>query len=94
MTYVHNIKNELGTETIAHLSCLYNTKESIDRILDELDEKGVKNILALRGDVNPDFAIEKDFKYASDLTEYIMSKTEVLIFQAHAILKFIRKRRI
>ena len=68
------IKNELGTETIAHLSCLYNTKESIDRILDELDEKGVKNILALRGDVNPDFAIEKDFKYASDLTEYIMSK--------------------
>lgn len=88
------IKNELGTETIAHLSCLYNTKESIDRILDELDEKGVKNILALRGDVNPDFAIEKDFKYASDLTEYIMSKTEVLIFQAHAILKFIRKQRI
>ena len=68
------IKNELGTETIAHLSCLYNTKESIDRILDELDEKGVKNILALRGDVNPDFAIEKDFKYASDLTEYIVSK--------------------
>ena len=68
------IKNELGTETIAHLSCLYNTKESIDRILDELDEKGVKNILALRGDVNPDFAIEKDFKYASDLTAYIMSK--------------------
>ena len=68
------IKNELGTETIAHLSCLYNTKESIDRILDELDEKGVKNILALRGDVNPDFAIEKDFKYASDLTEYIRSK--------------------
>ena len=37
-------------------------------------KKGVKNILALRGDVNPDFAIEKDFKYASDLTEYIMSK--------------------
>ena len=54
--------------------CSYITKESIDRILDELDEKGVKNILALRGDVNPDFAIEKDFKYASDLTEYIMSK--------------------
>ena len=63
------IKNELGVETIAHLSCLYNTKDSIDRILDQLEEKGVKNILALRGDVNPDFAIEKDFKYASDFKE-------------------------
>ena len=49
-------------------------KETVIPYLDELDEKGVKNILALRGDVNPDFAIEKDFKYASDLTEYIMSK--------------------
>ena len=36
--------------------------------------QGVENILALRGDVNPDFEVEKDFKYASDLTEYILSK--------------------
>ncbi len=68
------IKNEYGIETIAHLSCLYNTKESVDKILDELKEKGVKNILALRGDVNPDIEICHDFKYASELTEYIMNK--------------------
>ena len=30
--------------------------------------------MALRGDVNPDIEIENDFKYASDLVEYIMSK--------------------
>lgn len=68
------IKNEYGIETIAHLSCLYNTRESIDAILRQLQEKGIENILALRGDVNPDYEVEKDFKYASDLTEYIMSK--------------------
>ncbi|MCR5430864.1 MAG: methylenetetrahydrofolate reductase [NAD(P)H] [Eubacterium sp.] len=68
------IKNEYGMNTIAHLSCLYNTKESVDRILDELKDKGVKNILALRGDVVPDVEIKNDFKYASDLTEYIVSK--------------------
>ena len=34
------IKNEYGIETIAHLSCLYNTKESIDAILGQLQEKG------------------------------------------------------
>ena len=68
------IKNEYGIETIAHLSCLYNTKESVDKILDELNANGVKNILALRGDVDPNREIERDFKYASELTEYIMSK--------------------
>ena len=64
------IKNKYGVETIAHLSCLYNTEESIDRILNQLKENGIENILALRGDVNPDFEV----KYDSDLTEYIMSK--------------------
>ena len=68
------IKNKYGVETIAHLSCLYNTEESIDRILNQLKENGIENILALRGDVNPDFEVKNDFKYASDLTEYIMSK--------------------
>lgn len=68
------IKNEYGIETIAHLSCLYNTKESVDKILEELKANGVNNILALRGDVNPDREIEHDFKYASELTEYIVSK--------------------
>ena len=68
------IKNEYGIETIAHLTCLYNTKEDIDRILEELKEKGIDNILALRGDANPNFELKHDFRYASELTEYIMSK--------------------
>lgn len=68
------IKNEYNMETIAHLSCLYNTKESVDKILEELKAEGIENILALRGDVNPEFEVEKDFRYASDLTEYILSK--------------------
>lgn len=66
------IKNTYGIETIAHLSCLYNTKESVDEILAQLKDKGIENILALRGDVNPDYEVKKDFRYASDLTEYIV----------------------
>lgn len=68
------LKNEYGIETIAHLTCLYNTKEEVDKILNQLKEKGIDNILALRGDMNPNFELKKDFRYASDLTEYIMSK--------------------
>ncbi len=69
-----HIKNRLGVETIAHLTCLYNTRESVDEILEQLKSQGVENILALRGDANPDFAIKDDFHYASELTEYILSK--------------------
>ena len=70
------INNKHGMQTITHLSCLYNTRESIDGILKQLKENGIDNILALRGDVNPDFEVKHDFRYASDLTEYIMTKNE------------------
>ena len=65
---------EKGMDTVAHLSCLYNSKEDIDKILSELKEAGVNNILALRGDPNPDYEVKEDFKYASDLVSYIKSK--------------------
>lgn len=70
------IKNKHGLETIAHLSCMYNTKESVDAILENLKANGIDNILALRGDENPNFEVKHDFKYASELTEYIMSKNQ------------------
>lgn len=65
------IKNKLNIETIAHLSCLYNTKEDVSNFMNELEEIGVYNILALRGDENPDYILKNDFKHASDLAKYI-----------------------
>mgnify|MGYP002569765491 CR=1 FL=1 len=72
------IKNEYGIETIAHLTCLYNTKEDIDRILEELKENHDVVITIEDGILDGGFG-EKisrfyDFRYASELTEYIMSK--------------------
>ena len=32
------IKNEYGIETIAHLSCLYNTKESVDKMVESMSQ--------------------------------------------------------
>ena len=39
--------------------------------LQALDKVGVHKILALRGDIFPDVAPKDDFKYATDLIEYI-----------------------
>lgn len=61
-----------GVTPIAHLSCITSTKEHIEKQLCELKEKGIENILALRGDrlpENPDFS--GPYKYASELIEVI-----------------------
>lgn len=71
------IKKECNTESIAHLTCVNSTKSDIDRIIEEFNEYGVENVLALRGDINPDFPPKKDFKYASDLIKYMKEKSNL-----------------
>ena len=44
------LKHEFGLETMAHLSCVGETREGVGRIIDRLEQAGIENILALRGD--------------------------------------------
>lgn len=68
------IKDQYHTEPIVHLTCLHYGREEISLILNQLKENGIENILALRGDVNPNVPLKQDFRYASELVEYIKSK--------------------
>ena len=68
------IKENYGITPIAHLTCVNNTREDIDTILEMLREYGIENILALRGDINPEIPPKNDFKHASDLVAYIKEK--------------------
>lgn len=45
-----HIKNKIGLETVAHLTCRGHTVEEIDQVLDRLESVGIENLLALRGD--------------------------------------------
>lgn len=65
------IKEKYEVEPIVHLTCLHYGKDEISTILDQLKENGIENVLALRGDVNPNVPMKHDFKYASELTAYI-----------------------
>lgn len=65
------IKNKYGVVPAAHLPCINYTREEILQILEEFKSGGIENILALRGDINPDIPPKKDFKYASELIEFI-----------------------
>ena len=68
------IKNNYGVEPIVHLTCLHYGKEEINEILTQLKEAEIENILALRGDVNPNVPMKHDFKYANELVEFIKSQ--------------------
>lgn len=68
------IKNKYNILPIAHLTCVNNSKADIDVILENLKEAGVSNILALRGDINPDVTPKNDFIHADQLVAYIKSK--------------------
>ena len=64
-----NIQNKTGVPVLAHLSCVSSTKDEIHRQLDALKEKGIENILALRGDIPQGMSKEHlDYTFASELT--------------------------
>ena len=65
------IQNTHGIPSIAHLPCINETKESVLEKLTVFREKGVDNVLALRGDRNPNVEPKTDFHYAADLIAFI-----------------------
>ena len=68
------VKDEYGIEPVVHLTCLNYTKSEIDFLLEELDKSNIHNILALRGDRNPDIVPKEEFHYASELVDYVNKK--------------------
>ncbi len=65
------IKRDYGIEPLVHLTCISNSKEEIRQILGQMEDAGLKNVLALRGDVNPNVPAKNDFRYASELVAFI-----------------------
>lgn len=64
---------EYGITPMIHLPCINYTKDEIKATLTAIQENGIENILALRGDINPDIPPKTDFTHASGLISYIKS---------------------
>ncbi|OGW18360.1 MAG: methylenetetrahydrofolate reductase [NAD(P)H] [Nitrospinae bacterium RIFCSPLOWO2_12_FULL_47_7] len=72
---VGRIKNEIGLESMAHLTCVGSSADEVKSILDSLIVKKVSNILALRGDPPQDqkqfIKPENGFGFANELVTFI-----------------------
>ncbi|MDD5946571.1 MAG: methylenetetrahydrofolate reductase [NAD(P)H] [Oscillospiraceae bacterium] len=65
------VQNQHGILSMAHLPCINDTKEGIKEKLSQFKENGIKNVLALRGDRNPDIEPKNAFHYACELVNFI-----------------------
>ncbi|MCI8442383.1 MAG: methylenetetrahydrofolate reductase [NAD(P)H] [Provencibacterium sp.] len=65
------IKNRYHIEPLAHLTCVNSARQQVSETLQELKKEGIENILALRGDLNPDMPPRTDFRYASELIKTV-----------------------
>ena len=70
-------KRLAGVEVMAHLTCVGQTVEEIDSVLERLESEGVENVIALRGDPprgETEFVpVEGGFQHATDLLKHVTS---------------------
>jgi methylenetetrahydrofolate reductase (NADPH) len=72
---VTRLKRDHGLEVMAHLTCIGAYRGEVKAFLDELQQVGVDNVLALRGDApldaSPEFSACRTLLNASDLVAFI-----------------------
>lgn len=80
------IKNDYGIESMAHLTCVGHSRRDIDSILDQMLDRGIDNILALRGDLpenQPDYdPSHQDYHYAVELIREVRAKADFCVVAA------------
>ena len=68
------VVDEIAAErhTVApHLSCVGATRDSIAELLDRWRSSGIRRLVALRGDLPSGMVDAGEFRYASDLVEFV-----------------------
>lgn len=60
-----------GVEPLCHLTCVQSTREHVRQVLADLQSSGIRNVLALRGDLPKEGEPAHDFTYAAELVEFI-----------------------
>ena len=62
---------DCGVTPLCHLTCVQSNRAHVEKVLSDMRDAGMENVLALRGDLPQDGRICEDFAYASDLVAFI-----------------------
>jgi len=75
---VIQIQAKLGITAMAHITCMHQAPQALRETLQRLESRGIRNVLALRGDPPPKQQtappqIQGGFRHASELAAFIRS---------------------
>ncbi len=66
-----NISEKYGVPTLAHLTCVSSSHETVKERINDMKEAGIKNVMALRGDLTPELEATDpstwDYRHAIEL---------------------------
>ncbi len=72
---VVEIQENTGIEAAPHISCIASTKDNIRAVLQAYQAKGIRHVVALRGDMPSGMMCAGEFHYANELVEFIRNET-------------------
>lgn len=72
---VRGLRSTHALDAAPHLSCMGGSRAEIRALIADYEALGVRRIVALRGDLPSGMASIGDFRYASDLVEFIRAET-------------------
>ena len=78
-----NIEERFGVPTLAHLTCVSSTRETVRERIRELLDAGIENVMALRGDIPRELEGADrsgwDYRYAADLVRELRAAGDFCI---------------
>ena len=80
LSLAEEIMKTHGVPSLAHLTCVSSSRETVRRRIAEMKQAGIENVMALRGDIPPEKAGEDrsewDFHYAIELIRHLKEKAD------------------
>lgn len=71
-----NIKERYGVPTLAHLTCVSSTRETVRERIAQMKQAGIENVMALRGDLTPEMEGQDrsrwHYRHAVDLVRQLV----------------------
>lgn len=77
-----NIKKQFHVEPLAHLTCVNSTMADVTEMIRRFADADIENVLALRGDIVPGEAIQKEFFHANELAIEVQRNSGLQILGA------------
>lgn len=78
-----NIKEMYGVPTLAHLTCVSSSRETVRQRIEDIKAAGIENIMALRGDIPADMEgadrSRWDYRYAVELVSELKAAGDFCI---------------